>query len=80
MYVYVEWDFIDIVWILKIYVYDKIYYMIFVLLYICVLKINFSYWNLICVFVENLFVYILYYILIKFKNNNIFILNLIKIL
>lgn len=80
MYVYVEWDFIDIVWILKIYVYDKIYYVIFVLLYICVLKINFSYWNLICVFVENLFVYILYYILIKFKNNNIFILNLIKIL
>lgn len=80
MYVYVEWDFIDIVWILKIYVYDKIYYVIFVLLYICVLKINFSYWNLICFFVENLFVYILYYILIKFKNNNIFILNLIKIL
>lgn len=79
MYVHVEWDFTDIVWTSKIYVYDKIHHVTSVPSYICVSKINSSHRNSICVFVENSPVYTLYYILIKLKNNNTFILNLTKI-
>lgn len=47
--------------------------------YICVSKINSSHRNPICFFAENSPVHTLYYILIKLKNNNTFILNFTKI-
>lgn len=79
MYVHVELDFTDIVWTSKIYVYDKIITRLSVPSYICVSKINSSHRNPICFFAENSPVHTLYYILIKLKNNNTFILNLTKI-
>lgn len=79
MYVHVEWDFTDIVWTSKIYVYDKIHHTTFCTVIHLHSKINSSHRNPICFFAENSPVHTLYYILIKLKNNNTFILNLTNI-